>query len=152
MTNVVNPQSTMVTILEAEENIRTGAVSPEKMPQKLIALSQNYADLGHWGKAMHALKQALKAKGGPDPEILNKLGICAVQMGDYDRAEKFYREAMRSDSWSGTMFNLALFQCRRGHWIALIVASQTQQGDREARISQETKRTIAATYAMHNVS
>ena len=43
------------------------------------------------------------------------MGIIAGRLGDYEREEKFYREAVRiSSKWNGPLFNLALSQQRRG--------------------------------------
>ena len=65
-------------------------------------------------KAIDYLKKALQGKHGVDASILNKLGIYFGEMGDYDREEKFYREATAaSPFWSTPWFNLALAQKKR---------------------------------------
>ena len=51
----------------------------------------------------------------PDVWVLNRMGMVAGKLCDYEREEKFYREAARiSSDWSGPLFNLALSQKRQG--------------------------------------
>lgn len=114
LTNVVNPQTKRIEIAALEENLRTGKIPKAKIPDKFIELSENYAEIGQKEKAIDFLKRAMKAKNEPDASILNKIGIYYGEIRDYDKQEKFYREAANVSSWKGSLFNLALSQKQRG--------------------------------------
>lgn len=114
LTNVVNPQSRRLKIDEIEEDLRNKKYPAYRVPDKLVELAENYVELGQREKAVDYLKKALQGKNGVDASILNKLAIYFGEMGDYDREEKFYREAAAaSPSWSTPWFNLALAQKKR---------------------------------------
>lgn len=116
LTNIVNPQTKKIKIAELEEELRTGKVPKPQIPEKLIELSENYSDVGHKEKAIDFLKRALKAKNEPDAAILNKIGMLYGEIRDFEREEKFYKEAAAASSWSGPLFNLALAQKNRGKY------------------------------------
>jgi len=113
LTSTVNPQARMVKILELEEDIRTGAVTGERVPEAMLEIGKHYSELGYKERAVHTLKQALKVKGGPDADILNRLGMYYEDMGDHERAEKFYCEAMSATTGPAPAFNLALYRWKR---------------------------------------
>jgi len=115
LTNVVNPESKWLKIYELEEAIRQGEIAPTELPEKLVELADLYADLRQHEKAVEFLRQALRKKGRPDAEILNKMGIYCGELGNAEQEEKYYREAAAcSGGWGGPLFNLALAQKRRG--------------------------------------
>ncbi len=114
LTNIVNPQSRRLKIDEIEEDLRNKKYPASRVPDKLVELAENYVELGQREKAIDYLKKALQGKNGVDASILNKMGIYFGEMGDYDREEKFYREATAaSPFWSTPWFNLALAQKKR---------------------------------------
>lgn len=107
LTNVVNPQSEKIKIAELEEDLRTNRI--QATPEKFIELADMYSNIGQREKAIDFYKKVLKAKGKPDAEILNKIGILYGEIGDFERQEKFYIEASKvSSNWYGPIFNLAL--------------------------------------------
>lgn len=114
VTNVVNPHSEQVHIEELEEELRTGQVPRSEIPDRLSDLADHYAKLGQREKAVEYLKRALRGKGHPDVGMLNRLAMLYGELGDCEREEKCYREATQASSWSGSWFNLALAQRRRG--------------------------------------
>jgi len=131
LTNVVNPQSTRLKIEELEENLRAGKVPHEQVPDKIVELADSYAYLEQKEKAIDFLVRALRAKNRPDAVILNQLAIYTGELGDYERQEKFYREAASASSWSGPWFNLALAQKRRGlHTEAMISIDKALERER----------------------
>lgn len=118
LTNVVNPQSKRLKIDELEEDLRNKKIPSARIPDKLVELAENYVDLGQKEKAIDYLKKALQGKHGADAGILNKMGIYFGELGDYEREEKFYKEAASaSTSWSTPWFNLALAQKKRKRYI-----------------------------------
>lgn len=114
LTNVVNPQNRRLKIDELEEDLRTKKIPAARVPDKLVELAENYIDLGQKEKAIDYLKRALQGKQGTDAGLLNKIAIYFGEIGDFEREEKFYREAaMASPHWSTPWFNLALAQKKR---------------------------------------
>ncbi len=107
-TNVVNPWADKMVIEEMEEDLRTGKISREKIPEVMVKLAQRYADLGQREKAIDYLKRVLRFKNRPDAGILNLIALYYGELGDRKREEKYYREAGQASSWSGPWFNLAL--------------------------------------------
>lgn len=133
LTNVVNPQTKKIEISALEESLRTGKIPKTKLPEKFVELAEKYDEIGQKEKAIDFLKRALRAKNKPDVSILNKIGILYGDIGDYDKEEKFYREAASVSSWKGSLFNLALSQKQRGKNIEAIetlqgVLSQNPEG------------------------
>lgn len=114
LTNVVNPGSDRIKILEKEEALRSGQVAPECIPDELAEIGSLYAKIGQRAKALDIYKRALAGKGGVDPGILLSMGILAGEMGDHEREEKFYREAAQQSRWGAPWFNLALSFKSRG--------------------------------------
>jgi molecular chaperone DnaK (HSP70)/Tfp pilus assembly protein PilF len=113
-TNVVNPQAKRLEIDRLEEAMRTGKVPREQLPEKLVVLAKDYAELGQWEKAVDLLKRALRARNRPDAYILNLMGLYYDELKNYEKAAKHYREASRVAAWGGPWFNLALSQERQG--------------------------------------
>jgi molecular chaperone DnaK len=108
LTNVVNPQPVRLTILALEEELRTGKVSQEKIPQHLARLAELYHDLGQNEKAIAFIQRALRISGKPDANLLDQLATFHEAAGDKERALKALREAATVDGWWGRKFNLCL--------------------------------------------
>jgi molecular chaperone DnaK len=114
LTNVVNPQPKRLLIEEMEEELRTGKVVKGEIPNRMSRLAELYVEIGQREKGIEFMQRAIRAKGKPDGDMLNKLAGFYAQVGDADREEKCYREATAVSPWSGTWFNLALMYKRRG--------------------------------------
>lgn len=97
--------------------MRTGKVPREQLPEKLVVLARDYADLGQREKAVDLLKRALRAKNQTDVYILNLMGLYYDELRNYEKAAKHYREAARAGSWGGPWFNLALSQRKHGKYL-----------------------------------
>jgi len=114
LTNVVNPHPIRQRIDETEEDLRTGKIPGHRVPEVLVSLADDYYELGQIDKSIFYLQRALQQKGRPDADILNQLGICYGEKGDWARQEKAYREAFAADPHDpAPLFNLALSQFRR---------------------------------------
>ena len=114
LTNVVNPLSKRLQSLEIEENLKTASWPKQRMVREMRTLSDLYADLGQREKAISTLLAALRLHGAPEANILNKLGILCGELKDFEREERFLREASDASSWNGPCFNLALSKRRQG--------------------------------------
>lgn len=113
LTNIVNPNETRLKIQKLEEDLRTGKIPKSQIPEKVVEIARDYSELQQTEKAISYLKQALRLKNKPDPNILNLLGIYSGEQGDFDNQEKYYREsASVGGSWAA-LFNLALSQFHR---------------------------------------
>ncbi|MCK4829456.1 tetratricopeptide repeat protein, partial [bacterium] len=111
LTIVVNPEPKRLKILEIEDELQKRKAMPKDLRiQKMEMAADLYKELGDKEKALAILKRVLKGRNGKDAETLNKMGILCGSMGDYKRQVKFYKEAARVSSWSGSLFNLALAQ------------------------------------------
>lgn len=113
LSNVVNPNTTRLRINENEENLRTGKIPRSEIPDTVVEIARDYAELQQIDKAISYLKQALRMKNQPDPYVLNLLGIYYGEKGDHAGQEKFYREAAQHGLMEAALFNLALAQHRR---------------------------------------
>jgi molecular chaperone DnaK (HSP70) len=112
--NVVNPNARRLKIQKAEEALRTGHVPSERIPDTIVEIARDYAELNQCEKAISYLNRALLIKNQPDPDILNLLGIYNGALGDEKKEEKCYRECARVSTWAAPLFNLALaFKNRR---------------------------------------
>jgi len=114
LTNVVNPSKTRLKIDEMEEDLRTGRYKGDQQITKLVELADLYSEIRQNEKALGILAKVLRVRNQPDAEVLNKMAGCCAEMGDDSGAEKFYREAAKASSWSGSWFNLALLFQRKG--------------------------------------
>lgn len=110
LTHVVNPLRERLRIDAREEALRRGEIPRTQIGDELHDLAVAYGELGQREKSLEYLNRALRAKGAPDAEILNRMGIISGELRDYERQEKFYREAARIGSSSGPLFNLACSQ------------------------------------------
>jgi len=114
LTNVVNPGAERLQIEEIEEQLRTGQIPKDRVIDTIVLLAEKYANIGQREKALEYLGRALRARNRPDAVILNQMAIYYGELGDYQREEKYYREAARASDWSGPWFNLALALRRQG--------------------------------------
>jgi molecular chaperone DnaK len=133
LTNVVNPQSKKMEIDRLEEAMRTGKVPREQLPDKLVVLARDYADLGQREKAVDLLKRALRSKNRPDAYILNLMGIYYADLGNHEKAAKHYQEAAQAARWGLPWFNLSLSQKKQAKYLeALKSVDKAIEREREA--------------------
>lgn len=130
LTHVVNPHSTRTRINEIERQIWHGEVHQDALPWLLVELAEEYSKLAHREKALALLKNALQKLNYGHPEILNRMGIICAEMRDYERSERFYREAAKESDWQGPLFNLSLLLRERKRYEEAIAAVE-QAIDRE---------------------
>jgi len=112
LTNVVNPNAKRDRIAELEEGMRTKTVPQTKQRATVEEIALLYADLGQRERALGLLSGLLKA--GPDLNILNRMGIICGELADFERQERFYREASKVSHSGVSLFNLALSKKRQG--------------------------------------
>ena len=115
LSNVVNPHELRLKIQQTEEELRNGQIRPANVPDTILRLARDYAELQQIDKALDYLSRALRMKNRPDAYILTLMGIYHGERGDHVRQEKFYREAAVASPGNGVaLFNLALAKRRRG--------------------------------------
>jgi molecular chaperone DnaK len=112
LTNVVNPNAKRDRILELEERMRTKGIPTSQQRATVEEIALLYADLGQYERALSLLANLLKT--GPDLNILNRMGIICGHLGDFERQERFYREAAKISRSGIPLFNLALSQKQQG--------------------------------------
>lgn len=109
LTHIVNPQSVKLRIAETEEKLRTGEIRPERREQAIRSIARDCAELRQYEKAIANLQGLLRIKNEPDSGIINLMALYTGYMGNRDREEKLYAEAIKADpEWSTPWFNLAL--------------------------------------------
>lgn len=113
LTNVVNPGEVRIRIQKGEEDLRSGFVPREAVPDKLRDIARDYAELNQHERAVTYLERALRLRGSPDPAMLNLLGIYHCRLGDHGKEEKCLRESAQHGHWAAPLFNMALCQWRR---------------------------------------
>jgi Hsp70 protein/Tetratricopeptide repeat len=112
--NVSNPGAVRVEIEEIEEDLRDAGGLSARHRDKLMRLAGLYRELRMTEKAVEVLKSASRAIGRSDAEILNRLAMLYDELGDLNRMEAHYAEAVRvSGNWAGPLFNWALHHKRR---------------------------------------
>ncbi|MEW6233870.1 MAG: Hsp70 family protein [Candidatus Omnitrophota bacterium] len=116
LTNVVNPNAIALKIQRIEEELRTGKIPQSQIPETVVEIARDYAELNQREKAISYLERAWRMKKQPDSYILNLLGIYHGELGNYEKEEKFYRESAHLSPMSGAMFNLALSQKNRSRF------------------------------------
>ena len=113
LSSVVNPNAKRDQVLRLEERMRTDALSAEQKRETVTEIVELEIDLGHYERALSLLGSLNRI--APNVWVLNRMGMIAGRLGDYEREEKFHREAARiSSGWSGPLFNLALSKERQG--------------------------------------
>jgi hypothetical protein len=108
LTHVVNPGVTRTRIEDLEEELRSRKVDREEMPAKFEELADLYRKLRQYEKALAYYGRVLQMLTNPPAYLLNRMAFCARDLGDRERAERFFLEADRVAPWSGTWFNLAM--------------------------------------------
>jgi tetratricopeptide (TPR) repeat protein len=108
LTHVVNPNATKASIEDLEESIRNRKVSRDELPAKFEELGDLYRKLRQHEKAMDYYRRAVQLLDEPPAYLLNRMAFCARDLGDRERADRFFAEADRLAPWSGTFFNWAL--------------------------------------------
>ena len=88
-------------------------MQPAQIPDKIVDIARDYAELQQIEKAISYLNRALILKNQPDPDVLTLLGINYGELGDFEKEEKCYRECSRVSNSPAPLFNLALSQSRR---------------------------------------
>lgn len=115
LSNVVNPHEVRLKIQQTEEDLRTGRIPSAKVPDTIVGVARQYAELQQLDKAIDFLSRALRMKNRPDGYILNLTGIYHGERGDFVRQEKFYRDAAAVDPTDSIpLFNLALSKRKQG--------------------------------------
>ncbi len=108
LTHVVNPNADRSKIEDMEEALRSGKVTREEMPDTFEELAELYRKLRQNEKALTFYGRAVQLRVSPSAHLLNRMAFCARDLGDRERAERFFLEADRVAPWSGTWFNWAL--------------------------------------------
>ncbi len=117
VTSVVNPNSKRQRILDLEEAMRTSRIPRDEQLQTTREITELYQDIGQREKSVSIYKKILRHKG-PDPHLLNRVGMLYGEIGDYAREEKYYLQAdVHSRGWKGPLFNLALSYRRQGRYV-----------------------------------
>jgi len=80
----------------------------------MTKLADLYAELNQTEKAISTLQAAQRLTRRADADLLNKIGIFYGELGDFEREERFLREAGQAGRWYGPWFNLALSKRRQG--------------------------------------
>jgi len=114
LTNVVNPWVEKMEIDALEEKLRTGKIPKAQMVDAIIEVARKYAQIGQREKAIEYLQRALRAKNRPDGYILNLIGIYYAELGNHEKAAKYYLEAAQLPGWAVAWFNLTLGLKRQG--------------------------------------
>lgn len=108
LTHVVNPNATKARIEDLEEELRTRKIPRDELPAKFEELADLYRKIRQYEKALAYYGRALQLLSDPPAYLLNRMAFCARDLGDRERAERFFAEADRAEPWSGTWFNWAL--------------------------------------------
>jgi len=116
LVNIINPHTTRMKIEEAEEKLRQKSGGGVTDVNTYVQLAKWHDDLDQKEKALTHLSTALSILKKPDADILNLQGIYFSDLGDFDRAEKAYKEAAKASSWNTPLFNLALGYQKRGRY------------------------------------
>ncbi|MGE3843382.1 MAG: Hsp70 family protein, partial [Vicinamibacterales bacterium] len=110
LANVVNPSVTRTRISEVEEDLRTGKIAGPEAPDTIVQLARDYAEIQQTEKAIFYLKQVLRIRNRPDSYVLGLMGVYQHERGDWEAAQKCYREAIAAGGGFAPRFNLALSQ------------------------------------------
>ncbi|HEV2207393.1 MAG TPA: Hsp70 family protein [Verrucomicrobiae bacterium] len=108
LVNVANPGAARVEIEEIEEELRDAGPLGKRHTRQLLRLASLYREIRMLEKAAEVLKSAARVAGEPDELILNLQGLNYEEIGDFNRMETCYKEAVRVSTWSAPFFNWAL--------------------------------------------
>ena len=112
LVNVANPGAVRVEIEEIEEELRDAGALGKPHSKQLLRLASLYREVRMLEKAAEVLKSAARVAGEANDVILNLQGINYEEIGDFNRMETCYKEAVRVSAWSAPFFNWAL-HCHR---------------------------------------
>ncbi len=113
LTHVVNPGRTRNRIAEKEERLRAGEIDGEERRDLLKSLGKLHGELNQFEKAIYRLSQLLRHFQHDDAGVLNRMGIYAGHLHDYEREERFYLRAAECGKDGSALFNLALSYMNR---------------------------------------
>ena len=115
LSNVVNPHELRLKIQQKEEELRTGYIPEAEVPDTIVQIALDYAELQQIDKALDYLSRAMRMKNRPDGDILNLMGIYHGERGDHVRQQECYMKAADASPGSGVaLFNLVLAKRQRG--------------------------------------
>jgi molecular chaperone DnaK (HSP70) len=109
LTHIDQGQVARCRLLETEELIRCSEIPKHQLGRAFEQMGRDASRIGHRERALHYIACAIQ-NAGPTYNLLNLRAIYLEEMGDHDRAEAVYREAVE---WPTAAFNLALFLHRR---------------------------------------
>lgn len=108
LVNEANPGAVRVEIEEIEEELRDAGALGKRHSKQLLRLASLYREVRMLEKAAEVLKSAARVAGEADEVILNLQGLNYDEIGDFNRMETCYKEAVRVSTWSAPFFNWAL--------------------------------------------
>lgn len=113
LTSVVNANAKRDKVLELEELMRSGNLSPKAKRATVIQIAELERELGRNERALTLLQRAARQES--NTWLYTLMGITCGNMGDTEREQKYYVEAARLDpNYSAPLFNLALAKRRVG--------------------------------------
>jgi molecular chaperone DnaK (HSP70) len=114
LTYVHNPLKARTQIDQLEEELRTNKVPRAEWPDALTRLAAFHEELNQLERAFDLLRKAVRARGTPNSNLLNRMGLVCDRQRDHEKAERFFREAHDLGDDGAAMFNLALSFKRHG--------------------------------------
>ncbi len=120
LVNVANPGAVRVEIEEIEEELRDAGGLGKSHSKQLLRLASLYREVRMLEKAAEVLKSAARVGGEADEVILNLQGLNYEEIGDFNRMETCYKEAVRVSSWGAPFFNWALHCYRQKRFDAAL--------------------------------
>lgn len=113
LSNIVNPASDRERILDLEERMRSEALTRGQQREIVKELADLEEKLGNLEKALYYFTKLNQIK--PQGQFLHRMALICGKLQDFEREEKFYREAARLSPHSGaSLFNLSLSLRRQG--------------------------------------
>ena len=120
LVNVANPGAARVEIEEIEEELRDAGALGKRHSRQLLRLASLYREVRMLEKAAEVLKSAARVAGEADAVILNLQALNYDEIGDFNRMETCYKEAVRVSPWSTPFFNWALHCYRQKRYDAAL--------------------------------
>jgi molecular chaperone DnaK (HSP70)/tetratricopeptide (TPR) repeat protein len=120
LVNVANPGAVRVEIEEIEEELRDAGALGKPHSRQLLRLASLYREVRMLEKAAEVLKSAARVAGEADAAILNLQGLNYDEIGDFNRMETCYKEAVRVSTWGAPFFNWALHCLRQKRFDAAL--------------------------------
>ena len=120
LVNVANPGAVRVEIEEIEEELRDAGALGKPHSKQLLRLASLYREVRMLEKAAEVLKSAARVAGEADAAILNLQGLNYDEVGDFNRMETCYKEAVRVSTWGAPFFNWAIHCLRQKRFDAAL--------------------------------